>query len=726
MILLNIGKMMLPKQTYLSRAIQAAIFIISVPSMSYAAEEVTSLDTITMTAKEAENGYTVKKNNTALKMDLSLKETPQAVSIVSREQMEDQNLDTLGEVLNQVVGISSTQYATSGADDSFNTYYARGFTIDNYQVDGINTTSGAIGGTTSLNTAVYENVTVLKGANGLLSGVGNPSATINLVRKKPTAEFQSNINLEYGSWSKVRSDVDVSGSLNDNQTVRGRVVAAVEDYDSFQDRANGHQALLYGIVEADIGKNTTVNVGVDAYIKENDATTSHGFNTLDVTQTKKTPFSNTDNLASNWSYDDASRINIFAGIEHSFANEWKAGLNVGYSKVDSDILYGMAGRASVNLEADTMQFRADKVTNSPEQWNFDAYAKGPFQLFNRKHEAVFGVTAFDMKQRDKDWKVSGVPSTVSISNWDGDVAYPTIESTTDINKDQRQITTYGALRLNPTDKLHVILGASINNYENESNIANDTKESGEFVPYAGLVYDLTKQWSVYGSYTSIFKPQDKKSYDGNTLDPITGDTYEVGIKGELFDERLNVGLSAFTTKQDNVAIEAGQYTQADYDAGIIPLDMDIDDSYYRAGKGVESKGFEIEVGGEILPNWRVSGGYSYVDTKDKSERINTNLPQNQFKLFTTYQFSGALEKLSVGAGVRWQSDIYASESEKNLYKQDSYTLVDLMARYKVSDKISLGFNVANLTDEDYLVGTMARSNVWGAPRSFTGSIHFKH
>ena len=711
--------------TYLSQAVKAVLFTMTIPVLSHATEDVTSLDTITITADQAQQEYKVKSNATALKLDLSLKETPQTVSIVTNQQMQDQNLDTLGEVLNQVVGVSSVQYATSGADDSFNSYYARGFTIDNYQIDGVNTTSAAIGGTTSLNTAAYENITVLKGATGLLSGVGNPSATINMNRKKPTSAPQTQVNLEYGSWNKIRTDIDVSGPLNQSNTVRGRVVAAYEDYDSFQDRAEGHQALIYGIVEADITEQTKVNVGIDAYLKENDAMTSHGFNILDITQTQKTPFNNRDNLASNWSYDDASRINLFGGIEHQFKNGWEAGLNLGYSKVDSDIVYGMAGRASVDLNADTMQFRADKVTNSPEQWNFDAYAKGTFQLLNREHDLAFGVTGYDMKQRDKDWSVTGVPSSVSISNWNGDVAHPTFQASGDLNQDKRQITTYGALRLNPLDRLHIILGGSFNNWEYTSNFSKDTKETGEFVPYAGLVFDLTDQWSVYGSYTTIFKPQSSRDFSGNVLEPLSGDTYEIGIKSDLFD-RLNMSLSAFSTRQDNVAIEAGQYTQEDFDSGLIPGDMSIDDSYYRAGKGVKSQGIEFEVSGEILPNWNVSGGYSYVDTKDKNERINTNLPQNQIKLFTSYKFSGALENLTVGAGLRWQSDIYASEKERNLYKQDSYTLVDLMARYKVSNHISLGLNVANLTDEDYLVGTMSRSNVWGAPRSFTGSIHFKH
>lgn len=693
----------------------------------YADEYVTQLETITIKAGQ-DQAYKIKESATALKMGLSLKETPQAVSIVTDQQMQDQNLDKLGDVLNQVVGISSTQFASNGADDTFNTYYARGFSIDNYQVDGINTTSKAIGNTTSLNTAIYENVTVLKGANGLLSGAGNPSATINLVRKKPTQEFQSSINVEAGSWDKYRTEIDISGALNDKGTVRGRSVVAVEDYESYQERANGREALIYGVVEVDIAENTTVNVGIDAYQKDNNALTSHGLNILNHDLTQKTPFGPKDNLASNWSYDDASRINLFTGIEHRFENGWDAGLNLGYSKVDSDILYGMAGRQSINLDKDTMQFRADRNTYTPEQWNLDAHAKGPFKLFSREHQAVIGLTAFDMSQEDTDWKVSNVPGTVSVSDWNGEVAHPTIEANGIQKEDQKQMTAYGALRLNLLDPLHVILGGSVHNWEKTTENASNTErltETGEVVPYAGIVYNLNKDWAVYSSYTNIFKPQSSKDYSGSTLAPISGDTFEIGVKGDLFNERLNLSLSVFKTKQDNVAVEAGEYTQEDLDAGLIPVGKDVDDTYYRAGQGVKSEGFEVEVGGEILPNWRVAGGYSYVKTEDQGTRINTNLPQDQLKLFTSYTFSGALEKLTVGAGVKWQSDIYANESQKNLYKQDSYTLVDLMARYKANEQMSFGLNVSNLTNEEYLVGTMARSNVWGAPRSVTGSVHFK-
>lgn len=717
---------MIFRNTLLNRSIKLALMGISAVAMAHAqANEVTLLDTIESMA-EQDNAYKVKNTTSATKLNLSLKETPQAVSIVTSQQMEDQNLDTLGDVLAQTVGVSGTQYAAPGTDDTFSSYYARGFTINNYQVDGINSTSAAIGNTTSLNTNVYENVTVLKGANGLLSGTGNPSATINLVRKKPTKELQSDARIEVGSWNKIRSDIDVSGSLNQDQSVRARVVASYEDYDSYQERGTGKQAGIYAIVEADLNESTTLHAGVDAYQKENDGVTAHGFNILDVSKTKRTPFGPKDNHAAVWSYDDVQRVNLFAGIEHIFNNDWKTSLNTGYTWSDTDIVYGIAGRSNINLNADTMAFSADRNTRRPEQWNMDASAQGPFKLLGRTHEAVFGITAYDMERNDDDWKIEGVPSTVPVSTWDGTVAAPIITASGTLEEKQRQITSYAALRLNPMDNLHVILGASVNDYQNKGNITSATNENGEVVPYAGLVYDLTPAWSVYGSYTNIFKTQSSRAYDGSTLDPVTGDTFELGVKGDLFKERLNLSLSAFKTQQENVAVRAGEYTQDDLDQGLIPPDLSIDDAYYRAAQGVESEGIELELGGELLPNWRIAGGYSYVNTEDKSVRINTNIPQNQLKLFTSYQFSGALEKLSLGAGVKWQSDIYASVADRNTYKQDAYTLVDLMARYKATENMILGLNVANLTDEEYLVGTMARSNVWGAPRTITGSVQFKY
>lgn len=717
---------MLFKSTLLNRSIKLALLSISTMAVTHTqASEITVLETIESMA-EQESAYKVKNSTSATKFNLALKETPQAVSIVTSQQMQDQNLDTLGDVLAQTVGVSGTQYAAPGTDDTFNNYFARGFSITNYQVDGINSTSAAIGNTTSLNTNVYENVTVLKGANGLLSGTGNPSATINLVRKKPTKELHSDARIELGSWNKVRSEVDVSGSLNQDQSLRARVVASYEDYDSYQKRGTGKQAGIYAIVEADLDESTTLHAGIDAYQKENDGVTAHGFNILDISKTKRTPFGPKDNHAAAWSYDDVQRINVFAGIEHIFNNDWKTSLNTGYTWSDKDIVYGIAGRSNINLAADTMAFSADRNTRTPEQWNIDASAQGPFQLFGRTHEAVLGITAYDMERHDDDWKIEGVPSTVPVSTWDGTVAAPIITASGTLEEKQRQISSYGALRLNPMDHLHVILGASVNNYQNKGNITSATNENGEFVPYAGIVYDLTPAWSVYGSYTNIFKPQSSRAYDGATLDSVTGDTFELGVKADLLQERLNLSLSAFKTKQENVAVRAGEYTQQDLDQGLIPPDLSIDDAYYRAAQGVESEGIELEVGGELLPNWRIAGGYSYVNTEDKSVRINTNIPQNQLKLFTSYQFSGALEKLSLGAGVKWQSDIYASVADRNTYKQDAYTLVDLMGRYQATENIILGLNISNLTDEEYLVGTMARSNVWGAPRTVTGSVQFKY
>ncbi|OYO25862.1 TonB-dependent receptor plug domain-containing protein [Janthinobacterium sp. PC23-8] len=205
---------------------------------------------------EHSGSYTTPVMGTATRMGLSMRETPQSVSIVTRQQMDDQALNSVPDILEKVVGV------TVGRNDSERaTFYARGYTIENFQFDGMpNTLDSSNQYTTAIgDSAVYDRVEVVKGATGLLTGAGNPSATINLVRKRPTSEFAGSLNGSVGSWNKLRGVADVAGPLNASGSLRGRVVAAVQNADSYIDYYKRDTRSLYAIVEADLAPRTTLS-----------------------------------------------------------------------------------------------------------------------------------------------------------------------------------------------------------------------------------------------------------------------------------------------------------------------------------------------------------------------------------------------------------------------------------------------------------------------------------
>ncbi|WP_305863532.1 TonB-dependent receptor plug domain-containing protein [Aliarcobacter butzleri] len=159
---------------------------------------------------ENSNSYTAGSMNTATKLDLSIRETPQSVSVVTQQQIEDKGLENITDVVNSVTGLSS-----NNLDSERNSYSARGFAINNYQIDGVTTTydSGFMTGETSQDLTMYDRVEIVRGSTGLLTGAGNPSAAINLVRKHANSkEFKGDISLQGGSWDKYKGNFRCSNA----------------------------------------------------------------------------------------------------------------------------------------------------------------------------------------------------------------------------------------------------------------------------------------------------------------------------------------------------------------------------------------------------------------------------------------------------------------------------------------------------------------------------------
>ncbi|PZQ62649.1 MAG: TonB-dependent siderophore receptor, partial [Variovorax paradoxus] len=225
------------------------------------------------TVTEGSGSYTTNGMvSSATRLDLTLRETPQSISIITRDRMDDQGLAQVSDVLRQAPGLNFIQSGDAGTDS--NAVYARGFAVENYQIDGIAQTDSWLTQTGDL--APYDRVEIVRGATGLLNGVGTPAATINLVRKRPTAQFQGMASLSAGSWNQVRGEVDIGGPLNDAGSVRGRIVAAAQKGNSWIDRYEGKKQIFYGIVEADLSRDTRLTAGVELQQHDNDGTARSG------------------------------------------------------------------------------------------------------------------------------------------------------------------------------------------------------------------------------------------------------------------------------------------------------------------------------------------------------------------------------------------------------------------------------------------------------------------
>ncbi|MCH7380222.1 TonB-dependent receptor [Acinetobacter sp. ANC 3787] len=288
--------------------------------------------------------------------------------------------------------------------------------------------------------------------------------------------------------------------------------------------------------------------------------------------------------------------------------------------------------------------------------------------------------------------------------------------------DDRSKSIFGAVRLKASDDLAVILGTRVEDWErvtgehnNENNSTEHTKqeEKGKVIPYIGLTYDFTEHWTGYASYTNIFSPQDKKTITGSYIEPIIGNSTELGIKGEFFDNQLNIGAAIYQVKEDNKAVAITGAKAPDGSQA------------YRAESGTESRGFELEATGKITDAWQISTSFTRNLSQDnKGKNLDTSIPNNTVKLFSTYTLPYLDEAITVGGGVRWQSEIYEnnSVSKTGRFTQDSYALIDLMARYKVNDQLMVNFNLNNLFNEKYHLATT--NSYYGAPTNFRVGLKY--
>lgn len=673
---------------------------------------------------EGTGSYAAQASNSSTRLNLSIRETPQSVSVITRQRMDDQGLTSLADVVDNTPGLVMNTSGNRGSDTS--PIYARGFQVENYQVDGVNQVySNYKGIFQSADMAPYDRVEVIRGANGLMSGVGAPGATINLIRKRPTREFQARAGIETGSWDLYRTEADLSSPLNEAGTVRGRLVAAWQKNGSYLERLQEHSKTLYGIVEADLGPGTLATLG---FLFQNQDATGHSRGGLPMFYTDggRTDWDRSKSAAAEWAYSRRHNQTWFASLEHRFDNHWKVKGTLEHSVYRYDEVLGYALSGSPDRATGAgVGLWAGRWAGKPVQNSLDVYATGPFTLLGREHELVVGATASRTRDETSPYSLwfktlPGWSQAIdNIYTWNGQTpSDPVNPATGEIVNRENLSSAYTTARFKPTDRLSLIIGGRITSWENikdtsyyngTPSVHLDRHESDKFTPYAGIVYDLNEEWSVYASYTDIFKPQNSQGPDGEYLDPLLGRSYEVGAKGELLNGGLNVSAALFRVQQDNFAVSLPGVKAPDGSQA------------YEAVSGTTTRGIDLEASGEVLPNWQVAASFTRSLAQDRDGlTLNTNVPQNTAKLFTSYRWPGIGHGLTVGGGVRWQSRAYTQLKDplgaQRVIEQDAYAVVDLMARYQISRDVSARLNVYNVFDTYYHPDP--GSTYYGAPRAF--------
>lgn len=709
-----------------SRGFKLSIISLAILSAQYSfAQDTQNLATITVQASddqaEESKAYIVKNSSSAAKLNLTVKETPQTVNVVTRQQMDDFALNSTREVLSNTPGVTVTNQETERS-----TYMARGFEISNILIDGVGFPSSNYNyNNTNPDTYFYDRVEVIKGADALTNAFGDPSATIDYIRKRPTQDFQANAGVSYGSWNTQRYEADVSGALTQDGRIRGRLMGYEQTGDSYIDRYSSEKNGFSGILEADLTDSTLLTVG---YSEEKNKPNANNWGALPLLDADGNQLSYDRNYNPNpdWAYWDNKSQKAFIELKQKLNENWAEKFIYNYTNTEhnSKLLYYYG---YPNQDGSDVSLTAWGGKENQERHFADLNLQGTYALFGQDHEATIGYSYIHSKQHDQqtngyindsnivdDYSLGYLRQlTTNLASWTPQ-SITWSEFNEAANYTQKINSFYAATRLHLNDDLKILLGANYVQAENDgisysSSVAYDESKVS---PYAGITYNFTPEYTGYLSYTSIFRPQTGAEVN-KALKPVEGESYEMGIKSSWLDEKLTGTFAVFRTEQSNYPLRSSDGN---------PLTRKVETSDLR------SQGIEVGLAGQLTDQLNISFGYAQFSLKDLKNGgdARTYNPNQTINLLTTYSIP-ALPKLKVGAALQWQDStkLYDSSVDGTI-TQNAYALVNLMASYDLNKHITLQANANNVTDEKYLYSFPDGQAFYGAPANYSVAVKFKY
>ncbi|MBA1243066.1 TonB-dependent siderophore receptor [Pseudomonas japonica] len=674
------------------------------------------LDTLTvegnrlydMPPSEQTGGYTTESATVGTKTPAALRDIPQSTTSYTNEYIRDRQFVHLDDLAKYTAGL---RVLTN--DSGRSSIYARGYEYDEFNIDGLPAPMASIFGTVP-SLVAFDRVEVMRGPSGLFNSTSELGGVVNMVRKRPTAEFQGHVEARYGTWDQNYQEVDVSGPLDEAGRVRGRFIASRSDTNGEVDYNANTSNTYYGALDVDLNDSTQVSFGLLHEVKN--ITPNNGYptdakgNLLDFSQSKF--------FGADWNYFDGKTTDLTAELTHRFDNGGYGRIALRGSQRETNYMYAFTG-AAVQANGNTT-LRASNRDFEQDAFSMDASYSQPFAALGQVSEFVVGT---DYKHYNTTYKDgSKVFGTINVNTYDPtDIAKPAKFYTTQVDTDEQELGLYSKVTFRPIARLALIGGARLSSYRGEgytttlasgAKTGSDRDVNGHVTPYGGMVFDLDEHHSLYASYSQVFKPQSNVGQNGKLIKPHEGEQFEVGIKGSYFDGGLNARVSAFQLNDKNRAVN--------------PVDANGTSitSYYVAGGKSRIRGAEFEVSGNLTPNWDVLAGYTYMKTESLEGAPNTTfmtMPRHQASLWTKYTLdAGLLSGLSVGGGITGMSDFYM-ESNNTKVAAPGYATVDAKLSYPVTKQLTATLDVNNLFDREYYsrVGSVSTFNFTGPSRSMT-------
>lgn len=659
--------------------------------------------------EEGEQNYYVPNASTATKTDTPLIDIPQSIQVVPQQLIRDRNASELENALKTVTGVvSSGGRGTSATGPNI---LIRGFdaTTSVYK-DGIPYFSFA-----PINTNDVEIIEVLKGPASVLFGAGEPGGVINLVSKKPLSEPYYYLSFTAGNFNSYRGDLDFSGPLNNDKTVKYRLNISVEDYDSFRDFVSGKRLVFSPTLTWDISANTSIDFyGQYVYSSEtiDQGIPAFGDGVVDVPRERF--------LGEDFSKLKQNQFNIGYTLTHKFSENWSVRHALQYLQYEPRRYAPLF--ESFNEETGELS-RFEYATDGTYQRFFtNAEVVGKFKTGPIAHQLLFGAD-YRYGAEDPSFEFSDPYPSINVFNpiYSG----KTFKFAPTFFRDDNiyRIGIYIQDQIDLLPNLKILAGVRYDyadQFRTTRNLgeprAELTQTDSDFSPRFGIVYQPIPNVAIYGSYTTSFNPSfaTSRNADNSTFDPETGEQFEVGIKTDISD-KFSITFAAFDIRKQNVST------------------LDPENPLFSLQTGEQtSRGLELNLGGEILPGWNFIASYTYLDayvSKDNTEvegNSLANVPNNQFSLWTTYEIQeGNLQGLGFGLGLFFVDE--RPGDLDNTFTLPSYFRTDAALYYK-RDNWELQLNIENIFDVNYYSSSSFGSRLDvnpGGPFTISGKVSVK-
>ena len=675
--------------------------------------DTTVLDDVFVMADQDGEGvrrYQARRSGSATKTDTPLDEVPQAVSVIPATVLDDLRSPRIEKALDYAGGVAR-QNDFGGL--TMYEYSIRGLTTSEFYKDGFSVNRGYMNPQDPSN---VERIDVLKGPASSLYGRGDPGGTINIVSKRPQNDRFARLDLSAVRWDRYRSSLDVNTLLDDEGTMLYRMNLAVEDNKSFRDYRSSERQFFAPAFSWELSPQTRLLVQAEVI------RSSQVFDRGVVAPN--------DHLGSVSRSDffgepddgeiDNNNESLQAEIEHDLNASWTVRLASHYKQ----------GR--LNGGATEASFLADDARTLNREYRYRDFdwqdsitqleLRGLVYTGDIEHNLLIG-TEYERYAKDERLMRTRPISTIDIREpVYGQPRPPFSVGPGGRSTDRHELVHSRSLNLQDqmrlSEKLFGVIGARYDHYEhrldNEVTGTRTEQTHEKITPRIGALYQLTPEVGVFANASQSFKPNTgaPRPGTGTSFDPEEGVGYEAGFKFDLLDSRLGMTVAAFHLTKENV------------------LTADPADSTYQIAAGeVRSRGIDLQLTGQLTDEVRVIGAYAYVDaevTKDNTLASGSrllNVPEHSGSLLGVYEFlDGGLKGLELGGGVNYVGDRSGNVADSG-FELPGYTTVDLLARYKATQDLTLGVNLNNAFDRTYY--ERSYSNVWvmpGEPRNLSLSL----